>query len=91
MLLGDEQTDRQDILKDVFLGGGDVAELIQCLLGQHKALGSILPLSIGCDCPRACNPGIWEVEIGGSEIQGHPGYKSSLSLAWAIGDPVSKR
>jgi hypothetical protein len=31
------------------------------------------------------------MEVGGSGIQGHPGYKPSLDLAWAIGDPVSKR
>lgn len=39
---------------------------------------------------HACHPSIWEVEVGGSEVQVHPWLLGSLKPAWAIGGPVSK-
>lgn len=38
------------------------------------------------------NPGIWEVEVGGPEVQGHsPLHRDSYCLVWMIRDPILKK
>lgn len=53
------------------LRAGGVAQMVEGL-PVCKALGSNpSPVKTGV-VAQACNPSIWEVKTGGSEIQGHP-------------------
>ena len=68
------------------------SQMAQCLASVHEALSSSPAPHKPHVVLYACDPSTWEVETGGSEVQGHPlllsEFEASLEF---MRDPVSKK
>lgn len=65
-----------------------LSQTVLAQLGESTELNT--SALIGCDC-ASNNPSTWEVALGGSGVQGHPGYKSSLSPVLTIRKPCLRK
>lgn len=89
---GNGELQSQNILKS---RAGDAAQLAECLVSVHKALGPI-PSAMWTGCGmHTCNRSTQEVEAVGERVQGHPqlynefkaglGYMKSVSQHFFTG------
>lgn len=75
-------------IKTSFLGTGDVAKLVECLLGMHDSLGSMT----STDCMHKLESWhmliipTFKVETGELDFQGHPLQFLSLRSSWDAWD-----
>lgn len=73
------------------LGAGDIAPLVECLLSMHETMRSFPAAHALGVVVYVYNPSTWELEAGGSKIQGHPWlHLVSSRPAWATMTPTHK-